>query len=94
MIIRFLASLREITGDTETAIQLEKANINVVLEILTGLYGEGFREAVFDSGGELSVKILINGRNIDYLDGLNSKVSGNDTIHLFPPIAGGNCARL
>ena len=38
-------------------------------------------------GGELV--ILVNGRNIDTLDGLETRLIDSDTVTLLPPFAGG-----
>ena len=35
------------------------------------------------------IKITINGRDIQLMDGLETAVTNNDTIAIFPPIAGG-----
>ncbi|MHA1973684.1 MAG: ubiquitin-like small modifier protein 1 [Candidatus Hodarchaeales archaeon] len=32
---------------------------------------------------------LINGRNIKFLEGLNTKLNHNDVLSVFPPVAGG-----
>ena len=93
MIIRFFANLREITGP-ERVVEIEKATVKDVLTILGDIHGEAFLNAVYDADGELYVRILVNGRNIDYLCGLESIVLGSDMIFIFPPIAGGSHERL
>lgn len=47
--------------------------------------------ALVDDRGELflSVMILLNGRNIRLLDGLDTVVEPDDTLMLFPPSGGG-----
>ena len=51
----------------------------------------GLRDALFESSGviRMDVNVLINGRNISFLDGLVTPLSGGDIIALFPPAAGG-----
>ena len=48
------------------------------------------KTALFD-GNELQphVRIMINGHAIELADGLETAVSPNDQIAIFPPIAGG-----
>lgn len=41
-------------------------------------------------GGEDSnIKILVNGREITYLDGLETKLRNGDVVAFIPPVAGG-----
>jgi molybdopterin synthase sulfur carrier subunit len=89
MIVRFFAHLREITLVPEVTLVCEDATIMDVLKDLGKLYGEAFEKKLFDDNGKLYMKILINGRNIDYLEGLDSKVAKNDIVAIFPPVAGG-----
>jgi molybdopterin synthase sulfur carrier subunit len=35
------------------------------------------------------IKIIINGRDIDYLNGLDTQLKDGDVIVIIPPIAGG-----
>jgi molybdopterin synthase sulfur carrier subunit len=89
MIVRFFAHLREITLVPEVTLVCENATIMDVLTDLGRLYGEAFEKKMFDEDGKLYLKILINGRNIDYLEGLDSKVAREDIVAIFPPVAGG-----
>lgn len=94
MIIKFFANLREITKDHEITLKLENVKVKDALLVLEEKYGRDFRDVVFDPEGELYVRILINGRNIEYLEGLDTQVAGDDTVSLFPPVAGGSHAEL
>lgn len=89
MIVRFFAHLREITGVKETLLSCHDNAIKDVLDDLSQLFGESFKKILFNDKGDLYVRILINGRNIDYLDGLNSMVTGDEIVVIFPPVAGG-----
>jgi molybdopterin converting factor small subunit len=35
------------------------------------------------------VVILINGRNMNIFDGLDTELNDNDVVAIFPPVAGG-----
>ncbi len=59
---------------------------------LSDAYGEKFREFFFSPDGQKlgdEAIVLINGRRAEFLDGLDTKLSENDTILLFPVVAGG-----
>jgi molybdopterin synthase sulfur carrier subunit len=63
-----------------------------IYQLLTMLCADNaaFCEALFaDDQLRPFIKITINGRDIQLMDGLETAVSNNDTIAIFPPIAGG-----
>jgi molybdopterin converting factor small subunit len=33
--------------------------------------------------------VLVNGRSLDFLDGLDTIIAPNDNLSLFPPVGGG-----
>lgn len=39
--------------------------------------------------GDATVNLLINGRNIKFLDGMNTILSDGDEVSIFPPTGGG-----
>ncbi|MGC8609485.1 MAG: ubiquitin-like small modifier protein 1 [Thermoplasmata archaeon] len=87
--IRYYATLRPIT---KTKIdEIEKAdNIKTLLSLLIERYGDSFRKALFNGDSLFSnVIILINGKNINSIEGLETKIENNDNIDIFPPVAGG-----
>lgn len=54
-------------------------------------YDGYFTEKLLDDNGDISKGsiILVNGKNIFHIDKLETKVSNEDTVTLFPPSAGG-----
>lgn len=91
MNVKVFANLREIVkvkGHT-LEIEMKHGNVSDVLEFLLQRYGTALREALFNPEGRLRIKILLNGRDVDYIDGLDSAVTEHDTLYLFPPVAGG-----
>jgi len=66
------------------------SSVRTLLTELTGRY-EGLGELMFAAPDTLRdfVNILKNGRNIHYIDGLDTPLDEGDMIALFPPAAGG-----
>lgn len=68
----------------------EGARIKNLLDELSGRYPD-LSAALFESPDVLLpyVNILINGRNIHFIDNLNTGLRESDIIALFPPTGGG-----
>lgn len=89
MIVRYFAFFRDYTGSKEISIE-SCPTLKELLEKLCVKYGMRFREKLF-AGDRLSedIIIMINGRHIDHLDGLDTKLKDTDIISIFPRVAGG-----
>jgi len=89
MKINFFAYIRDYTKTKSTEFEYYSTLRELLLK-LSELYGEKFRNKVFD-GENLSkeIIILVNGRHVVHLEGLDTKLMENDEISIFPVVAGG-----
>ena len=88
--VKLFAEFREFLKKNEIEVELENGtNILKLLEIISELYN--LREKIFDDKNEIKqwIKILKNGRQIKFLNGIKTKLEQGDEIALFPPLIGG-----
>lgn len=72
-------------------LELEAPTVRHLLEELVARYGERLRRELFLPDGSLrpGFTILVNGRNIAFLQGQDTLLKPEDTVSLIPPAAGG-----
>jgi sulfur-carrier protein len=90
MTVKYFATIRSYAGETERRIDGAPEDMRELLTALAARYGASFRRAVF-SGDSLNgeIIILVNGRNVRYLRGLDTPLGADDEVSIFPMVAGG-----
>jgi sulfur-carrier protein len=89
MVIKFFADLRDYTSTKVTRVD-KCETVEELLKVLCQMYGKKFEQKVFIEGRLSSeIIILVNGRHITHCDGINTKLSEDDEISIFPVVAGG-----
>lgn len=87
--IRPFAGFRNILGKEANADLNEGATVDDLLQLLC-IEHEGLRARLFgDDGLKEDVNILVNGKNIESLDGIKTKLREGDEVVLFPAAIGG-----
>lgn len=91
--VKIFAAFRDILGIKEIDLQFS-SNITVKTLVLTlsDKYSQGKLEGqVYDESGNVRefVKILVNGRDVDFLGGSSTQLKDGDILALFPPAIGG-----
>ncbi len=89
----YLTLKKAMGGKAVLEMEAENATINDVLKDLSEIYGQDFKDAIFDpKTQEVSsqIKILVNGRHYGSLTNrLDTELKDEDEVALFPPLAGG-----
>jgi sulfur-carrier protein len=89
MKIKFFAYIRDYTREKQVNFEYCET-VHELLIKLCNKYGSKFEKIIFIND-ELSneIIILVNGRHITHMDGINTRLTGNDEISIFPVVAGG-----
>ncbi|KPV63374.1 MAG: molybdopterin synthase small subunit [Candidatus Bathyarchaeota archaeon BA1] len=89
--VKAYATIRDAIGASVEVRLHEGASVKDLLNELTRSHGKSSSERVLDQSGGLLpyVKLLVNGRDIDLLNRLETKLKDGDEVALFPPVGGG-----
>ena len=90
--VKFFTSLREITGKKVDEIQLQSViTVEELLILLSEKYGKKFREYIYNKKGKVQdfLSFLVNGKNINVLQGFDTELKQGDIIAIIPPVGGG-----
>jgi molybdopterin synthase sulfur carrier subunit len=88
--VRYFADIRPLAGTSEEERTAVPPTVNHLLAVLAAEKGTAFENRVFP-GGKLSdtMIILVNGRNILHLNGVQTPLKPDDVVAVFPMVAGG-----
>ncbi|MCL2126748.1 MAG: MoaD family protein [Treponema sp.] len=100
MRVKFFAYLRDMTGCSETDVPaakllpadtLQPPAVGDLARFLCERYGPKFKNKMLTADGELGpdMIVMINGRHIAHLGGLGASLKDDDTVQIFPKVAGG-----
>jgi len=91
MKVKYFATYRDFTRCKEENIPAQ-ADIRALLSSISERYGAAFRDKLFTTDGtdvgEETI-ILVNGRNIHHLNGIDTTLTETDAVSIFPMVAGG-----
>jgi len=90
MRVKFFAYLRDYTNCSETDVPAVPT-IRELTQILGERYGSKLGERLLAADGELGseIVIMINGRHVVHLGGIDAPLKDDDVVQMFPLVAGG-----
>jgi len=91
MHVRVYATLRDLLGTATVPIELtEPAPAREILRRLVAAYPV-LNGKLWDAEEKLTgyVMVLVNGRSLEFLNGLDTLIAPDDSLSLFPPVGGG-----
>lgn len=92
--VRFFAAIREKAGKKEVEVNVQdgSSDIRNLIHLLSDRLGEEFERTLMDPETQnvrRYIKVMVNGRDIECLNGLKTTVKDGDVVQIFPPVGGG-----
>ncbi|MGB9728341.1 MAG: MoaD/ThiS family protein [Thermoprotei archaeon] len=74
-----------------TVINIDANQVKDVINKLIDLYGATLKDLILDENQQIksTIGIFVNGKNIQTLNGIETKLNENDEIYILPIVAGG-----
>lgn len=87
--MRLIATLATAIGRKE--LETEASSLREALDVLTEKYGDTFKTKILDSEGnpKEQIRIYVNGKDIRFLNKLNTSLSDGDEVLILPAVTGG-----
>jgi MoaD family protein len=89
--IKLFATLRDFVGAKDITVPFDGGGTARDLIQAIRQVNPALGDKIADQDGQLSglVHIFVEGRNIDWLQGLDTVIADTDDVFLIPPVAGG-----
>lgn len=92
MQVRFFFFVKKVAGTDAVTVPASSApDIRALLSLLAERLGPAFKNEVLTQDGHVrpNVNILVNGRNIGFLQGTGTVLKDEDTVTILSAVAGG-----
>ncbi|MDI6904502.1 MAG: MoaD family protein [Candidatus Bathyarchaeia archaeon] len=90
--IRSFATLGELLPSKNMEVSTSATTVQQLIDFIAKEYNPRFKEQIIDpKTGKVHglYKIFVNGRDIDFVDRLETKLKDGDNVAFFPPVGGG-----
>ena len=90
--VHVYATLGELFESKHIELCTPARTVKELIDFLSAQYNPQFKELLIDANTgcvRRSHKILVNGRDIDFLDKLDTRILDGDGVAFFPPVGGG-----
>jgi MoaD family protein len=89
VVVNFYGALVKVTGEKNATIDAQ--DLTDVVNSLITKYDKSFKDRLFDKKGKLArfLNIYVNGKDIRFLNNLDTELNDNDTVSLVPAVGGG-----
>lgn len=87
--VRYFLELKKATSKKEESIDVEVPTVDSLLKVIVSKYGEEVSKMIVDEKTKVigaRVKVLVNGRDIRFLNFLNTRLAEDDTVSVMPAL--------
>ena len=92
--VHTILDLKKIIGKGKTEISIPRgSSLREVLVVLVDTWGERLKSRLLESDNPVTtyphIRLMVNGRDISFLRGLDTVLEPGDEILILPPVSGG-----
>lgn len=91
--VHTILTLQEVIGRREVEVDLPQGtSLKGLISHMVGVWGERLSERLFKTGTEEllpRIRIMVNGRDMQFVQGFETRLQDGDAVYLFPPVSGG-----
>jgi len=90
--VNFFSNVRALTGEPGSTMELpEGSSVHDMLIVVAARYGDELKEYLFTNDERLHphVVVILNGRGVGVLEGLDTALNDGDRVAILPTIGGG-----
>jgi MoaD family protein len=91
--VRTILHLKRIIGSGEVALSVpEGSTLEELLATMVKRWGTKLSSRLFESNGTIplpSIRLMVNGRDIAFLNRMKTELQDRDEVLILPPVAGG-----
>jgi MoaD family protein len=91
--VRTILHLKRIIGSGEVALSVpEGSTLEELLATMVKRWGKKLSSRLFESNGTIplpSIRLMVNGRDIAFLNRMKTELQDRDEVLILPPVAGG-----
>jgi MoaD family protein len=87
--VRYFLELKKATSKKEESIDVKVPTVESLLKTLVSKYGEEVAKMIVDEKTKVigtRVKVLVNGRDIRFLEFLDTQLAEGDTVSVMPAL--------
>lgn len=88
-----ILGIKEIIGEREIEIDVpDNSSLSDLIAVIVERWGNGISEVLLEPGSKkikAHLRLMVNGQDISFLKGLDTKLRDGDEVMIFPPVSGG-----